>query len=47
MLFIEGVPHDPIPSDIESLLMKKFSMLSPEQQDNVMKYIDFLLSEKS
>jgi len=47
MYFIEGVPHDPIPSDIESLLMKKFSMLSPKQQDNVMKYIDFLLSEKS
>lgn len=46
MLFVEGVPHDPIPSDIESLLMKKFSMLSPEQQDNVIRYIDFLLSEK-
>ena len=46
LIFIEGVAHDPIPSDIENILMKKFSMLTPEQQDNVIKYIDFLLTNK-
>jgi transcriptional regulator with XRE-family HTH domain len=44
-LFIEGVEHDPVPSDAVMKYAKAISELSPELQDNVMKYIDFLKRE--
>ena len=44
-LFIEGMEHDPVPSDAVMEYAKRLSELSPELQDNVMKYIDFLKRE--
>ena len=44
-LFIEGIEHDPVPSDAVMEYAKRLSELSPELQDNVMKYIDFLKRE--
>jgi len=45
LVFIEGVPHDPIPSNAVSAYAEKFLKLSPEQQHNVLQYIDFLLRD--
>jgi len=45
LLFIEDVPHDAISSDADMILVEKFNQLPPEQKDNVLKYIDFLLRE--
>ena len=44
--FIDGVEHEPVPSNAVSIFSEKFSKLTPELQDNVMQYIDFLLSKE-
>jgi transcriptional regulator with XRE-family HTH domain len=46
-LFIEDTQHDPRPDDAVMRYAEKLAQLSPEQQDNVMKYIDFLSSDRS
>jgi transcriptional regulator with XRE-family HTH domain len=45
-LFIEDVQHDPRPSDAISVYAEKLAKLSPDSRDNVMQYIDFLLSKE-
>lgn len=41
-LLIEDVAHETRPTDAIMAYAEKLSNLSPENQDNVMKYIDFL-----
>ena len=42
-LFIEDVQHESRPSDAITTYAEKLASLPPEQRDNVMKYIDFLM----
>jgi repressor LexA len=46
LLFIEGVKHDPVPSDAVRVYAEKLAKLSKESQDNAMQYIDYLLSKE-
>ena len=45
-MFIEGVQHDPTPSNAVRAYAEKLSKLSPESLDNAMQYIDYLLSKE-
>jgi len=45
-MFIEGVEHNPIPSDAVRTYAEKLAKLSPEAQDNAMQYIDYLSSKE-
>ena len=45
--FIEDVVHEPHTDSVLMAYAKKLAEMSPDLQDNVMKYIDFLLNERS
>lgn len=45
--FIEDVVHEPHTDSVLMAYAKKLAEMPPDLQDNVMKYIDFLLNERS